>query len=204
MAAEDSTAFGMALATLMQKATSPGQVAREAARLSERAASIADAAVDDWLEKARVELPGDDLLLTASFAEAFGWAFHDLKNAPITRNPLRGAKLVQLRQEAEVTCRQAYEEGLETYILSRLPALCAAATPELILSVEGHARALRRIETIGRRYGIDHGYDGAAIRISAALEAARQALEPGGMTRLDVARLAEILLGPEAALSFLS
>ncbi len=203
MAGEDSPAFGMTLATLMQKATSPGQVAREAASLSDKAASIADAAVDDWLAKARVELPGEDLLMAASFAEAFGRAFQDLDNAPITRNPLRGARMVQLRQEAEATCRQAYEEGLETHILRHLPALCAAATPELILAVESQARALRRIENIGRRYGIDHGYEGAVGRISAALDAARQALEPDGMTRLDLARLAEILLGPEAALGYL-
>jgi hypothetical protein len=39
--------------------------------------------------------------------------------------------------------------------------------------------------------------------MTAALEAARRALEPGGMTRLDLARLAEILLGPEAALAYL-
>lgn len=200
---DNSPAFGMALATLMQKATSPGQVAREAARLSERAGSIADAAVDDWLEKARVQLPGEDLLAAASFAESFGRAFQDLENAPITRNPRRGTRLVQLRQEAEVTCRLTYEEGLETHIIRQLPALCASATPELVLAMEGHARALRRIEVIGRRYGADHGYDGASRRIATALEAARQALEPGGMTKLDLARLAEILLGPEEALGLL-
>jgi hypothetical protein len=110
---------------------------------------------------------------------------------------------VQLRQEAEVTCRLAYEEGLETHILRQLPSLCAAATPELILVLENQARALRRIESIGRRYGLDHGYDGAARRIATALDAARRALEPGGMTRLDLARLVEILLGPEAALAYL-
>lgn len=203
MAGEDSPAFGMALSTLMQKATSPGQVAREAAILSDRAASIADAAVDDWLAKARIELPGEDLLMAASFAEAFGRAFQDLDNAPATRNPLRGARMVQLRQEAEATCRQAYEEGLENHILRKVPALCVAATPELLLTVESQARALRRIENIGRRYGIDHGYEGAVGRIRAALDAARQALQPEGMTRLDLARLAEILLGPEAALSYL-
>jgi hypothetical protein len=202
-AGENSPAFGMALATLMQKATSPGQVAREAARMSERAGSIADAAVDDWLERAQVHLPGEDLISAAAFAEAFGRAFQDLENAPTTRNPRRGARLAQLRQEAEVTCRLAYEEGLETQILRQLPALCAAATPELILAIESQARALRRIENIGMRYGIDPGYDSASKRIAAALETARQALEPGGMTKLDLARLAEILMGPEAALSFL-
>jgi hypothetical protein len=204
MADEDSPAFSMALATLMLKATSPGQVAREAARLSEKATSIADAAVDDWLEKASFELPAEDIITSASFAEAFGRAFQDLENAPTTRNPRRGSRLVQLRQEAEVTCRLAYEHGLETHIIRQLPSLCTAATPELILTVEGQARALRRIESIGRRYGLDHGYDGAAQRIAAALEAARRALKPGGMTRLDLARLAEILLGPEAALAYLA
>ena len=203
LAAENSPAFGIALATLMQKATSPGQVAREAARLSERAGSIADAAVDDWLDRARVQLPGEDIVAAAGFAESFGRAFQDLQNAPATRNPRRAARLVQLRQEAEVTCRLAYEEGLETHIIRQLPALCAGATADLIMATEGHARALRRIENIGRRYGLDHGYDGANQRIMAALEAARQNLEPGGITKLDVARLAEILLGPEAALGFL-
>jgi hypothetical protein len=203
MADEASPAFAMALATLMLKATSPGQVAREAARLSDKAASIADTAVDDWLERVRVQLPSEDLIAAASFAEAFGRAFQDLENAPTTRNPRRSTRLVQLRQEAEVTCRLAYEEGLETHILRQLPSLCAAATPELILVLENQARALRRIESIGRRYGLDHGYDGAARRIAAALEAARRTLEPGGMTRLDLARLAEILLGPEAALAYL-
>ncbi len=203
LAGENSPAFGMALATLMQKATSPGQVAREAARLSERAGSIADAAVDDWLERAQVQLPGEDLISAAAFAESFGRAFKDLENAPTTRNPRRGARMVQLRQQAEETCRLAYEEGLETQILRQLPVLCAAATPELILAIEGQARALRRIENIGMRYGIDPGYDSASKRIAAALETARQSLEPGGLTKLDLARLAEILLGPEAALSFL-
>jgi hypothetical protein len=203
MADEASPAFAMALATLMLKATSPGQVAREAARLSDKAASIADTAVDDWLERARVQLPSEDLIAAASFAEAFGRAFQDLENAPTTRNPRRSTRLVQLRQEAEVTCRLAYEEGLETHILRQLPSLCAAATPELILVLENQARALRRIESIGRRYGLDHGYDGAARRIATALDAARRALEPGGMTRLDLARLVEILLGPEAALAYL-
>jgi hypothetical protein len=203
MAKEDSPAFGMALATLMQKATSPGQVAREAARLSEQAGSIADAAVDDWLEKARIHLPGEDIGTAASVAESFGRAFQDLQNAPLTRNPNRAARLVKLRQEAEVTCRLTYEEGLETHIIRQLPALRAGATVDLILAMEGHARALRRIEDIGRRYGLDHGYDGANRRIMAALEAAKQNLEPGGVTQLDLARLAEILLGTEAALGLL-
>ena len=200
---ENSPSFGIALATLMQKAISPGQVAREAARLSDKAGSIADAAVDDWLEKARVHLPGEDLVTAATFAESFGRAFQDMENAPTTRNPRRGARLLQLRQEAEVTCRLAYEEGLETHFMRQLPILCTSATPELILAMEGQARALRRLEGVGMRYGIDPGYDSASKRIAAALEAARQNLEPGGMTRLDLARLAEILLGPEAALSFL-
>ena len=202
-AGDNSPAFGMALATLMQKATNPGQVAREAARMSDRAGSVADAAVDDWLERARVQLPGEDIVTAAIFAESFGRAFQDMENAPATRNPRRGARLVQLRQEAEVTCRLTYEEGLEIHILRQLPSLCASATPELILAMEGQARALRRIENIGRRYGIDHGYDGAGKRIAAALEAATKALEPGGITKLDLARLTEILLGPEAALALL-
>jgi hypothetical protein len=186
MASEDSAAFSIGLATLMQKAISPGMVALAAAGLSDRAGSIADAAVDEWLAKARANLPSDDLAAAATLAESFGRAFQDLENAPPTRNPRRAERLVQLRQEAELTCRQA-----------------TSATGEQIQALEGQARALRRLELIGRRYGIDHGYDGAAKRISEALATTKQALTPSGLTKLDVARLGEILLGPEAALQLL-
>jgi hypothetical protein len=203
MAKQDDGAFAVGLATLMQKATSPGLVAAASAALSDRASAIADAAVDEWLAKARVALPAEGLAMAASFAESFGRAFKDLENAPPSRNPRRGDRLVQLRQDAEETCRLAYEEGLETEILRNLPALCSSATSDQISALEAQARALRRLEMVGRRYGIDHGYEGAARRISIAINDAKQKLEPAGITRLDLARLAEILLGPEEALSVL-
>jgi hypothetical protein len=186
LAQEDNDAFTIGLATIMQKATSPGLVAAASAGLSPRAPAICDAAVDDWLANARVALPAEGLATAASLAESFGYAFRDLENAPLTSNPQRGEKLVQLRQEAAETCR-----------------LCSAATSEQISALEGHARALRRIELVGRRYGIDHGYEGAARRIGAAINDAKLKLEPTGMTRLDLARLTEILLGSEAALEVL-
>lgn len=203
LAAEDSAGFAMALATLLQKATSPGMVALAAAGLSDRAGSIADAAVDEWLAKARISLPSEDLPAAATLAESFGRAFQDLENAPPTRNPRRAERLVQIRQEAEAACRQAYEEGLQAEVLQQLSLLGPSATSEQIQALESRARALRRIELIGRRYGIDHGYDGAARRIVEALTIAKQSLAPAGLTKLDLARLAEILLGPEAALDVL-
>lgn len=204
LAQEDSDAFAIGLATIMQKATSPGLVAVASANLSPRATAIADAAVDDWLAGARVALPAEGLAMAASLAESFGYAFRDLENAPLTSNPRRGEKLVQLRQEAAETCRLAYEEGLDAEILRTLPSLCSAATIEQISALEAQARALRRIELVGRRYGIDHGYEGAARRIGAAINEAKLKLEPGGMTSLDLARLAEILLGSEVALEVLA
>jgi hypothetical protein len=204
MAEEDSPAFGMCLATLMQNATNPGIVAQVAATLSDRAGSIADAAVDDWLAKARVNLPAQDLLAAATMAESFGHAFQDLENAPATRNPNRAGRLVHLRQEAEMTCRLAYEEGLEAEIMQQLPFLASSATHDQVVVLESRARALRRIELVGRRYGIDHGYEGSAKRIGEALRATKQTLTPAGLTKLDLARVAEILLGPEAALDALT
>lgn len=203
IAQEDPVAFSMALATLMQKATSPGMVALAAANLSPSAAIMADAAVDHWLGNARGSLPTEDLPQAATMAESFGRSLQDLENAPPTRNPNRAERLVGLRQEAEESCRVVYEQGLETEIMRALPLLQHAATPEQIMALEAQARALRRIELIGRRYGIAHGYDGAAKRIEKAIETTRRNLSPGGMTALDLARLAEILLGGEAALELL-
>lgn len=203
LAQEDTDAFAMGLATIMQKATSPGLVATAAAGLSARATAIADAAVDEWLAGARVALPAEGLAMAASFAESFGYAFRDLENAPPTSNPRRSEQLVKLRQDAAETCRLAFEEGLDAEILRALPLLCSSATSEQISALEAQARALRRIELVGRKYGIDHGYEGATRRIGAAINEAKLKLQPAGMTRLDLARLAEILLGPEAALDVL-
>ncbi|MCA3340579.1 MAG: hypothetical protein INF90_18850 [Roseomonas sp.] len=204
LAAEGTTALAVGLTTLLQKATSPGLVAMAASSLSDQAGIIADAALDEWLANARVTLPGEDLVAAASLAETFGRAFQDLENAPPTRNPRRGERLIQLRQEAEITCRLAYEDGLAEEIFRKLPLLASAATPEQVTALEGQARALRRIELIGRRYGIDHGYDGAAKRIVQALNETKQHLTSLGLTKLDLARLGEILLGPEAALDLLA
>ena len=204
LAQEDNEAFAIGLATIMQKATSPGLVAAASSSLSPRAAAIADAAVDGWLASARVALPAEGLAMAASLAESFGHAFRDLENAPVTSNPQRGEKLVQLRQDAAETCRLAYEEGLDAEILRALPLLCSAATPEQISALEAQARALRRLELVGRNYGIDHGYEGAGRRIGAAIHEAKLKLEPAGMTKLDLTRLAEILLGSEAALEILA
>jgi hypothetical protein len=204
LAQEDNDAFTMGLATIMQKATSPGLVAAAAASLSPRAPAICDAAVDDWLDGARVALPAEGLAMAASLAESFAHAFRDLENAPVTNNPRRGEKLVQIRQDASETCRLAYEEGLDAQILRALPLLCSSATSEQISALEAQARALRRIELVGRKYGIDHGYEGAARRIGAAIHEAKLKLEPAGMSKLDLTRLAEILLGSEMALEILA
>ena len=82
--------------------------------------------------------------------------------------------------------------------------MCSAATTEQISALEAQARALRRLELVGRNYGIDHGYEGAGRRIGAAIHEAKLKLEPAGMTKLDLTRLAEILLGSEAALEILA
>jgi hypothetical protein len=111
--------------------------------------------------------------------------------------------LVQLRQDAEESLRLAYEQGLETEIFRQIPLLCRAASPDQFANLESQARALRRIELIGRRFGMDHGYDGAAKRILMAIGEAKQRLTPDGLTKLDLARMAEILLGPDMALDVL-
>ncbi|MBM3588783.1 MAG: hypothetical protein FJX33_13505 [Alphaproteobacteria bacterium] len=179
-------------------------MAMTASGLSSQASSIADAALDDRLARALVTPPGKDLVAAASLAESFRGNFQDLDHAPPTRNPRRTGRLVQLRQAAKITCCLAYEEGLTAEILEKLLLLATSTTAEQIIALEGQARALRRIELIGRHYAIDHGYDGAAKRIGAALHATKQLLTPTGFTKLDLARIGEILLGPEAALDLLT
>jgi hypothetical protein len=203
LAEDTSPAFDVALATLMKDATNPGRVVATAARLSPRAASVADAAVDAWLDEAKVELPDADLVSVATAAETFGRAFDDIKNAPPNTSTQRAKKVRNLRREADTHVRAAYDEGLKEEILRQLPSLAVSATQDQMLAIEEQARALRRLEMIGRSFGAQQGYDSSSQRIRAAIEGTKSALAPGGMTKLDLARLAEILIGGEAALDIL-
>ena len=81
-----------------------------------------------------------------------------------------------------------------------------AGTDETVLVAEEAARSLKRLELSGRRIGDPGRYEGSARGFLDALAAMRNRVPDDattGLRRIDIARLAEILCGREAAVRML-
>ena len=96
-----------------------------------------------------------------------------------------------------MSCRARFETVLNEDLLSRLDTLAEDPNDETIHQLETAARDLRRLEAFGRLLG---GGD----RYTALLQSCSDSLTRAGHLRVaDRVRLAEILLGPRAALALL-
>lgn len=105
------------------------------------------------------------------------------------RKPTRAARLDDARRQLDETCRTTFQ----TTASALTPAL--AAEPG---GLEASARYLRRVDAVGRRLGSTGFYD-TTLRDTAA----RLTASPG-LSRTARLRLAEILLGPDAAVAMAS
>ena len=111
--------------------------------------------------------------------------------ADAAQRPARLAQVREARQHLAVQCRERVATAAE---LLAAP-IQAPAEPADLAAMEDTARALRRLDAVGRRLGeaeaLDRALGGAAGKLVADPRLPRA-------TRL---RLAEILLGPDAALA---
>ena len=125
--------------------------------------------------------------------------FDDLESRSRER-PSRLARLRRARERADAECRAAFGEALSEQVLLPAGGL-ASADDATVIHLEGAAHSLRRMEQAARRIGGAAHYD-------RALQACAEQLAPqngdGRETRMDRARLVEILLGSEAAQSWLA
>ena len=137
-----------------------------------------------------------DFLLAGVAAEAQS-SVDDLRRAALLletlvtqslRRPARAAKLEQARRHLDDTCRTAFAAT----------AASLAAPPHAdAMDPEATARQMRRLDAVGRRLG------GAAFYDSTLKQTAEQLGRQPGLSRIARLRLAEILLGPDAALALL-
>jgi hypothetical protein len=115
----------------------------------------------------------------------------------------RQMQAATLRRETSHSCHAYFAGALAERLL--LPAATAASGPRaedaVVVMLELAARDLRRLEAAGRRLGQKTAFD-ATLR-DAVAQLRRLAMIPGGLDRIEIARLIEILAGPEAALSIL-
>lgn len=81
----------------------------------------------------------------------------------------------------------------------------AAEVPDAeVTAIEGHARELRGLEDVGRKLGGGPAYDRTLRAMGGTLATlASRATRPDGLRPVDLARLLEILAGPDAAAALL-
>jgi len=199
-AQEGQAVFSIALASLLDRAQSPGSVIKTAARLSPIAGSIADEKLDDLAAAPAPCLPTEDPVRAAHMAEEMVSLLKELETAPpgrqTDRRSITSPLLNQIGKASEAAARHMVERQL-------LPALQnpnAKRRAAVVVNIEHLARALRRIEMAGRRAGIVDAFDELEQLYKQKLKATLNALDGGGLQRPDVIRIAEILLGSEQAM----
>lgn len=109
--------------------------------------------------------------------------------------PSRMTRLERVRRQMDEQCRAAFATTGELLLANEHTAAPAAAPDERQMSREAQARELRRVEAVGRRLGAAQFYD------SGLRQVAEQLVAQPDMSAIERLRMAEILLGPDAALS---
>ena len=168
------------------------------AALRAAASEAVDEALDE-LEQGADTLRGiteADLATTGTEAQRIAALLDSLDGdgAP----PARLRRVEAIRRRMDQSCRARFIEALTREILPRMAQAGARNAAEW-QALEAEARDLRRLESIGRRFGGGEAYD-ALLGEAAAMAAAVDQTPPTLASRV---RLVELLAGPEAAMAVL-
>lgn len=188
------------LATLLLKAARPGGVASAAVRAAPPGA--AERALDRWIDACHPDIMAGDPKGAAHIAEEFAEIIEDLEASAAARHPERRQRIAALRHQVDTACRSGFNDGVQQSLLVPLAKPAAALDDATFQGFEATARSLKRLEQAGRSIGGASAYDAALRRITDDLGGLRSAPDSGA-TPADLARLVEILAGPEAALRLL-
>ncbi len=126
----------------------------------------------------------------------------DANGSPGLREARRRT-LASLRREAAGLCQVRFSAMLDEALLAPAARAHAGASApdDVTTGLEAAARHLRRLEAAGRRIGAETAFD--RLLHDAVGRLLALAANPGGLARVDAARLVEILAGPEAAVPLL-
>ncbi len=146
--------FAAGLATLVEAAPLPGQVARVAAGLDPRFRAVAARQVEAALDR---KAPEFDLLeppAAAGAALALAARLDDLEGCGLLDSAGR-RRLHALRRGAEQACREGFLANVERLVLGPLTELAEApeAADEAVAAIEAGARGLARLDGAWRRLG---------------------------------------------------
>lgn len=197
-AAEEAIIREAMLATLLMKAARPGTVANAAARALPGPAI--EAALERWMEESKPDFAVGDAQGAARLAEDFVRAIEDLETSGALRHPERRQRLQALRSEVSEACRETYAATIARSVIEPLKAQGTRLSDAAASAMEEAARSLRRLDLAGRSLGGGIAYDSVLRRVIDAFAELHTAAEANPA---DLARLTEILAGPEAAMKLL-
>jgi hypothetical protein len=192
--------FGLALTSVLQNAQSPGSVLAIAARLSPLAGNIADEKLAELQRNPVLALPAEDPVRAAHMAEEYVALLKELETAPAGGSGDRRAVIEPLLQNFSKLIVETTQKIYDRQFLPALKDPNAKRRAAVVLNIEYLARALRRLDEVGRRAGFLEGFDNLRLAYVQKLKAIINALDGGGLQRHDVIRIAEILLGTEKAM----
>lgn len=195
---EDPIVLDAMLATILLKAARPGSVAAAAARAGQQ--GLAERALDRWIEDCAPEILPDDPQSAARLAEAFAEAIEDVDASPLARRADRRQRIAALRRQVDETCRGVLAEAAARTLMDPVSRAAGRIDDAAMSGMEQAARTLRRLEQAGRSLGGGTAYDAMLRRMTETLAGLRSSR---GADAVDLARLTEILAGPEAALRLL-
>ncbi len=134
-------------------------------------------------------------LAAASFQAAHIAALLDAIEGPDARPTLR-SHAQRIRQVADEACRSRLLQALDQEFLPKLATAGVALDDAAVTGLESVARGLRRLALAGRRFGAAAMYDKLLGRTAAGACASINST----LTRMERLRLAELLVGSDAAL----
>lgn len=157
-----------------------------------------DLAVEHTLDRAQhmltAVLPSVGLA-AASFQAAHVAALLDAIEGPGARPTLR-SHAQRIRQVADEACQSRLLQALDQEFLPKLATAGVALDDAAVTGLESVARGLRRLAMAGRRFGAAAMYDKLLGRTAAGACASINST----LTRMERLRLAELLIGSDAAL----
>ncbi|MBC7801266.1 MAG: hypothetical protein H7Z10_11645, partial [Gemmatimonadaceae bacterium] len=185
---------GIVVAVLLANGVTAAPVLAAALRLP---GAQVDPAIEQTLDRAQHVLT--TVLPSVGLEPAFLQATQiasllDAVDGPLARPPLR-AQAQRTRVLADQACQARLIQALDQDFLPKLAAANAVLDDGALMALEGVARGVRRLSLVGRRLGDGAVYDKLLSRTAAGAFASSNTL-----TRMERLRLAELLVGADAAL----
>ena len=197
--------IGMLVAVLIARLPGVEQILTAAGDLSNALANpapraAADLAIDFVLDSIEASVgTQQDLTNAAGELTRLALLLDTLEQPGPASRPTRKARAVQLRRDIDRTCRARFETEVSQRLLDRTGQLTAQASDSVITGLEATALELRRFEAAARPFGSVPHYERMLRDCASSLTNTA----PRDANPVDVARLVEILQGPEAGLIWL-